>query len=741
MIHGLFISAFNRFARTRGYDNEIALMIAFTGNATLVDLAHALAGIVSSAPLFLVPGYLLNRAAQVVVGREENTLDTVGASLALSIGTCPIVVYLLGKLSITGTRAFFWLCVIGFLLLVWSKRAAFGQAWSKYWVRFCIGLALLWLVVAVFSLVDWQRSNHVFPSSIAFDYTLRVGLVGGIARAHSLPPPDPFLHLGAAIPLGYHYFWFLLCSLVCREAPVWVGPRGALMAGTTWTALTLWAALSLWLRRTQSERQGAGVRWAVAALMLSISGLDLAVTAMIIAQRLVVRNPHWIPYPSLDWWSFDQVTNLIDALLWVPHCTGALAACATGLLLLADTPAQESKRKMVRVLIAGACFASSVGMCIYVAFGFAVFFAAYLVLLGIRKNWDGVRQIAGTGAVAVLLVAPYLWEVKASTSGEPFFHLGLRTPGGFLWRRTMHASALAIAALYPLEIALTLFLELGFFLLAFFYWRRMHPPRLSVAHRSVLILLFFIPLLAASVLRSDVAGTNNDMAMRAMFPAQFALAVMAGEWLLSGIQAPRVRPAFGAIVKKLPVPVLLVLIVGLFTTVAEIFLLRTFTMFQQRDKADLTFIEGRDVGSITADTRAAYAWLGQHSNPNAVVQSNPSADFDVLFGLYANRQSVVNGTFYLLRGRTYSPRIRQAIQDLSSLFNGEKTAPSDPGSICARWGVDYLVAKIQDPVWGQRDSWIWRTTPVYQNPMVRIYACSGTAMARAGLAQSGSDGQ
>ena len=297
-------------------------MTALTVNASLADIAHTLAGLLSLAPLFLVPGYLLNRTTQVLVGRNENAIDTMGASLVLSIGVCPVTLYLLGKLSILNTRAFFWACALGFLLLAWRKRADFRSALTRRSVRFCIGLASLWLVIAVFTQIDWQWKDRVYPSGIMYDDALRIGLIGGIARAHSFPPPDPFLRLGTVIPLGYHYFWFLLCSLVCREAPALVGPRGALMAGTIWTALTLWAALSLWLRKTQNEPQRVGARWAVAALVLSISGLDLAVIGSNIIRRLVVGIRIGFPPPA---WTGGVSTRLP---IGPTSCCGCLIAPA-----------------------------------------------------------------------------------------------------------------------------------------------------------------------------------------------------------------------------------------------------------------------------------------------------------------------------------------------------------------------------------------------------------------------------
>jgi hypothetical protein len=167
------------------------------------------------------------------------------------------------------------------------------------------------------------------------------------------------------------------------------------MAGTVWTGLVLWAVLSLWLRMLRKEREWTMLRWMLAALLLGVSGLDLLPFLVSVSHRLFIHDPHWIPYATLDWWSFDQVTNWIDILLWVPHCAAAFAACATGLLILVGCAHRDLKHRAITIAIAGACFASSVGLSIYVAFGFVVFCAGYAVFLAFRQKLErcpGVRD-------------------------------------------------------------------------------------------------------------------------------------------------------------------------------------------------------------------------------------------------------------------------------------------------------------------------------------------------------------
>ncbi|MBV9217060.1 MAG: hypothetical protein JO053_12875, partial [Acidobacteria bacterium] len=224
----------------------------------------------------------------------------------------PVVIHLLGRWTMTTTRVFFWACVVVLFALIWAKRAELRALLSARRLRILAVLISIWAVFALLSQIDWQFGNHIYTSSIVYDHALRIGLIGGIARASSLPPPDPFLRLGTAIPLSYHYFWYVLCSIPCREFPNWVGDRGAMMAGTVWTGLVLWAVLSLWLRQVRKERDWSILRWIVAGLLLAISGLDVLVFLAEVTHRLIVHDPQWIPYATLDWWSFDQVTNWID---------------------------------------------------------------------------------------------------------------------------------------------------------------------------------------------------------------------------------------------------------------------------------------------------------------------------------------------------------------------------------------------------------------------------------------------
>lgn len=692
----------------------------------LQDLFHACVGLIFFVPLLFVPGYLLNRLSSVLSVEQGNVLDTAGISLTLSMSVFPVFLHLLGRTSIDLTRVFFWMCVGTFVVLIWRERKSLPIAMSDLYARRFSIAVLIWLVVSILFQIDLQWNGRVWPSGLAVDHAYRIGLISAISRSHSIPPANPFLAPGSSTPLGYYYFWFLLCSLVSREAPSLVGARGAMMAGTAWTAIVLWAAASLWLRLVRPGRAWTGLRWAIAAGLFAVSGLDIVAFAPGVLHRILSGSPHWIPYPAMDWWSFDQVTIWADILLWVPHSAAALAACATGLLILLETGRRSWKQIIAPSIIAGACFASAAGMSIYVAFGFLVFFFVYVFYLLMRRWRTEIAAIIIAGATALLLTLPFLLELAKHASSNRFMRFGMRRPGPIIWNLVAQRMFAIKAVAYGPAILLTLGLEFGFYLIALVFWWRTPAAYRSSNHRLVLIFLFLAPLLTTCFFRSDGIVPTNDLGMRGVFAAQFALLVIAAEWLLTKFEVSQgFRLAWGASTSVRTI-VMVTAAIGVITTATEILLVRTYSLFEQEDKVEYEFIEAKDIGQTVAASRDAYRWLDDHSSRAAVVQANPAVDFNFLIGLYGNRQTVVAGRVESEYNLMYASQSRQAIRELRPVFNDSGISLQQVQQACLRWGIQYLVVSRDDSVWDEHQSWIWKTPAVYANPAVRVYQCSGT---------------
>lgn len=697
-------------------------MISLATNASVEDISQTILGIAAFTPLLLASGYLLNRATGVLVKRGESLIDTLGASLVLSVSVLPVFLHLLGRISMPATRIIFWSSVAVFMIMLWTKRRSLIPAIGDRGIRWCVLVALLWTAIAIALQIDIQWHGRVYPSSIVIDQALRIATVGAVNRSAVLPPQDPFLRLGTAIPLGYHYFWYVLCDLVCREAPNWIGSRGSIMAGTVWMGLALWAILSLWLKSVREEKTGIATRWILAAFLLSISGIDALAFFLLILRRLVWHFPQWLPFPTMDWWSNDQVTNWLDIMVWVPHCSASLIACATGLLVLLLCPDGDRKRRLIAVLVAGACFASSAGMSIYVAFGFAVAIGCYVVFLAIRKEWTRVVPLALSGLVALILVAPFLVELRRNVASPGFLHIGLRlVPVQVLPVTIQHLIGRRLGyLLYAPGLAITLFIEFGFWAVAAVYWWRMQRSHPKPFRSWLLIFLSISSLVLTSVARSDL---TNDLGMRAIFCGQFALAVMAGEWLLYRLRELRIGSVLNRL-KALPSLSLILLLGGGFTTIAEATLLRTYPMLQDLNVVMYKFIFWPHLGRSVASTRTAYEWLKKHSDPHAIVQLAPSEDAVYFVGSYSGRQTAVTGEYQLQYRAKYKSELEFAMKDIEKIFCGKQASLSNVASICSRWSINYLVVTSHDPVWVSRKSWIWQESPLYENAMARVYACS-----------------
>jgi RsiW-degrading membrane proteinase PrsW (M82 family) len=44
---------------------------------------------------------------------------------------------------------------------------------------------------------------------------------------------------------------------------------------------------------------------------------------------------------------------------------------------------------------------------------------------------------------------------------------------------------------------------------------------------------------------------------------------------------------------------------------------------------------------------------------------------------------------------------------------------------CSTYHIAYLVARVYDPVWQNKQSWVWTLTPVVSNPEFRALDCGG----------------
>src|SRR6185369_12092458 len=166
--------------------------------------------------------------------------------VVLSVSVFPVLSYWLGVLSvwaIWAVTAASGATVV--ILLIGELRAGIRRPTRLQFVYLLMVAA--WILVAMSSLVDLQIQDRLYFSPTVHDYSIRAPITAAISRT-GVPPSNPLFFPGTAVPLRYHYFWYILGSLVDQLGGKAVSPRHALIGGSVWCGIALLALIPLYLR-------------------------------------------------------------------------------------------------------------------------------------------------------------------------------------------------------------------------------------------------------------------------------------------------------------------------------------------------------------------------------------------------------------------------------------------------------------------------------------------------------------
>ncbi len=751
--------------------------LEFQLNFTLADLlSTALA--IAVFPLFLfLPGFVFGWLLDLASFRQRTPLLRILLSLPLSLSLTPVIIYLLGRQFSTSAAWWFFAAVwLTFPVMLMRSNRVGGQ-FPRGLLKPLTVIAVIWVAVALLSLVDLQFGHRLYFSAVSYDYTVRSAAVGQLARAHWYPPANPFFYPGHAEPFRYHYFWFMLCSWPVRLLTHWIGPRTAIFAGVVWTGFTLMATVALYLRLFDRDGSIAIRRRTLLAFgLLAITGLDIIPTLFLDFFRLKFHFGNI--FPTVDWWNPEQVTGWLDTALWVPHHLAGLLACMTGFLILWvewQTPAKRVRWQAV--LGAGVAFASAGGLSVYVAFAFAAFLAVWIIFdLTCRqfrahrarlraatqeRNSPVLRagrlipgplracfskqliSLAAAGVLALLLGAPFMLDLASAGSGgttghdASFIRFSIRVfqPAHIALNLLHHNSPLISSVTDFLLLPLNFLIELGaLFLIGVIkirQWQAGQP--FTLANRAA-VMMVSASLFISIFLRSNTID-NNDLGMRGMLIVQFVLVLWGADVLLEwrSHKASTGRdPAHSKTVspdkwiRVAQASLAAALFFGAITNVYELIILRTFTMLTEAGVQTGTnhINPGAHFAERAFYSRQLYEWLDRHTPQWAVEQHDPFAPFDVIPGLYADRQMglAALGTAISFGGNPVESS--QMAESLRTIYS-TGTARGDPDAICRQYKIDYLIVRNDSPVWNDRQSWVWQGKPVYSNPGTRAFACGG----------------
>ena len=695
-------------------------------NFTQTDMVGSVEASLLLMLILFIPGYVIGWLTNVFEFRQRLVTTQAVLSTPLAVAVLPILVFYMGRYP-AALWAFFGASWVTFAVIL--RRTLKGRSGSglpriprAVWIG--VGFALIWALVAIGTLVDLQFKNRLYFSIPAYDYSLRTALTAAAAKA--IPPNNPFFANTPPVPLRYHYFWMLICSLAVRLGHV--GARQAMYGGTVWAGIALMSLIAICLKFFVNVRERIERKVLIGWGLLLVTGLDILPTIYLYVHSHAVM-------PEMEWWN-EQITSWVDALLWTPHHIMGLVGCMVGFMLLRQ-PVTKKHERAVAILVAGLAFASAVGLSVLVTFTFAGFVALWVVFATHRRWWDDVVGFVAAGGLAFTAGLPYLIKltgpaVNGLGGGGRFFAFSIR---GF--PLAIYAVSSVIGVPYSKLIFLELpllplnyFLELGFFfVIGVLRIRSIRAGSTPMTRQEETgWMMVATSFLVGSFLRSTTNG-SNDLGWRCFVLAQLVLllwaALLVDEWWAAG-------PIALISKNKTAVFAGVLLVLGMVGSIYQVTMLRVYPILHDvgsMDPKTFPFLYmDRKLGERTYALRSIYEQLSTMVPKDAIIQYNP----DTLAFLQHELYSVHDAAIGLqLCGTVFGGTIDQCmgrIKSVPPLFKKPSlTQSASLDDTCREYRINVMLVDDDDPVWKQGDSWVWTRVPLLANDQVRAFQCGDVA--------------
>jgi len=686
----------------------------------LQDVLGSILAVVAFGAVLYAPGYVVAHSIDLFGFRQMKFTHRSLWAVACSFSVVPILAYLAGRIA--GLNGICWLVAasaFGAFLLLLKKNNR--PMWPRGDRAMTALLASAWVLFVLLMVVDLQVGQKLYFSVVMADQSYRIAFTDVIVRT-GVPPANPLYFAGSAAPMHYYYFWYVLCASVIKFAHV--SARQSFIASTIWAGFGLLVTLTLYTQHFfRWERRQ---RWIAASLLL-VTGADLLPA---------LGNALFQPSVNgdIEWWSVDPIDAWPDSLLWVPHHVGSVLCCLLCFLFLWRTlePMARSSRRWA-IVLAALAFASSFGLSVYVAFGFALLMVAWLLRLAVLRHPERYAlwlRVAAAGLLSAMLLAPFVLELSKGmthapgTNAEPTAHIfslsvrrmidsGLLTglPIFADWNQThpvLLDQSIRLLLLLP-----GLAMELGVYgaVLVLLLGRKQHP-KLPYEARDTAVFLAVCGLIMTMFISSSVI-TNNDFGYRAVMLPQFFLLLLTadvlGSWWIPG-KVPLIArtPARRRLLYGL-------LCLGVAGTLYGAVLLRVWLPLESHSIQSGFSQLPEDAFQV----REAFATLDAVAPSSAVVAFpliDPTInrkDEVIMPNEFYQRMLVMDSDRQLLNAEwkcavhfggdpAACPAIRQAT---AQLYASPAPSADWARSFCNRFGVQYLVLSHRDPDWGSPAGW------------------------------------
>jgi hypothetical protein len=700
-------------------------------------------------PATLCTGYIAAWLTNLHDFRRRSIVERLFWSVPLSVAISTISAVLIGKaFSLTAVVMFFigsTLLFVGTLFLEHLRLKQSGMKWVIGWSPLggrAFTLGLIWIVLAILSLVDFQSDHQLFMSLTIFDHAARVNWTESVLRT-GIPPANPLYYFEHPASMRYYYFWNVICAAVARISHLPV--RAVYVAGCVWGGLILAAMIGLYLKYFLSVGDRLRKQFLITLSVVAVSGFS----SIVVVWKTFYRHGGLPGAPQI--WAVAQLNSWYDSLLFVPHHISSMVCCMLALLLAWVEGQNVPHKRTASMVFISAALASAFGLSIYVTFGFFLLMILWaLWQVAAEHVFRHVALMVVGGAGALVLLLPYIFELRHGSSGT---HGGGGSLFGFAVRETFSPDGILatgimqnLAISHPwmaLNISRLILLlpgvaiELGVFLVALVIYLvpalRGRTP-LSPAQKS-LVFIAVSMLLISSFIRSNVLDIN-DFGVRSALFLQFATLLMVSEilikWKAGGSQVGDSHAATGLRHKSAPALRLMVrfaIVIGVITTIHQAIIFRftipiALAVTHMRPGNDPVAANISHNAYISA---VGYAQLDATIPRDAIVQPNPFSPnvfWSDVDDLNIDRQRAITSDQPWcgaeLGGEPSGCKPMAAAID--SLFNG--ASGDQARTTCQAYKISNLVSRIYDPAWQDKHSWVWTLNPVVSNPEFRALDCA-----------------